>query len=111
MTGLFGNDDSDYEAPLSHWIDHDTSSLITTLRTYNFDLLLALIGLHVAAVLTHQLLRRDDMIKAMFSGMKVGMAGATAGRMVSTWRAFVLLGLTAALVYALLWMCGGVSGL
>ena len=50
MTGLFGNDDDAYEAPLSHWLSHDTSSLITTLHAYNFDLLLGLIGLHVAAV-------------------------------------------------------------
>lgn len=107
ITGLFSNDDSDYEAPLSHWLDHGTSSLITTLHTYNFDLLLGLTGLHVAAVLAHQLLRRDDMIKAMFTGTKMGIAGATAGRLASTWRAFVLLGLTAALVYALLWMGGG----
>ncbi len=72
---------------------------------------IGLIGLHVAAVLTHQLLRRDDMIKAMFTGMKAGIAGTTTGRLVSTWRAFVLLGLTAALVYALLWMGGGASNL
>lgn len=111
LTGLFGNDDSDYEAPLSHWLDHGTSSLITTLHAYNFDLLLGLVGLHVAAVLTHQLLRRDDMIKAMFTGEKVSVAGETAGRMASSWRALVLLGLMAALVYALLWVGGGASAL
>jgi cytochrome b len=109
VTGLFGNDDSDYEAPLSHWLSHDTSSLITTLHAYNFDLLLGLIGLHVAAVLTHQLLRRDDMIRAMFTGVKMGVAGATAGRMESTWRALVLLGFMVAFVYGLLWMGGGAS--
>lgn len=102
ITGLFGNDDIDYEAPLSHWLRHSTSSLITTVHAYNFDLLLGLIGLHVAAVLTHQLLRRDDMIKAMFTGVKTGANGATAGRMVPPWRALVLLGLITALVYALL---------
>ena len=111
ITGLFGNDDDAYEAPLSHWLSHDTSSLISTLHAYNFDLLLGLIGLHVAAVLTHQLLRRDDMIKAMFTGVKTRITGATAGRMVSTWRALVLLGFMAALVYALLWMGGGASDL
>lgn len=111
VTGLFGNDDSDYEAPLSHWLSHDTSSLITTLHAYNFDLLLGLIGLHVAAVLTHQLLRRDDMIKAMFTGVKTRVPGATAGRIVSTWWALALLGLVAAFVYALLWAGGGVSDL
>jgi cytochrome b len=111
LTGLFGNDDNDFEAPLAHWIRHSTSSLITALHAYNFDLLLGLAGLHVAAVLTHQLLRRDDMIKAMFTGVKAGVPGATAGRMVSTWRALVLLGLMAALVYGLLWIGGGASNL
>jgi cytochrome b len=111
VTGLFGNDDSDYEAPLAHWLSHSTSSLITTLHAYNFDLLLGLIGLHVAAVLTHQLLRRDDMIRAMFTGVKTGVPGATAGRMVSTWRALVVLGFMAAFVYALLWVGGGASDL
>ncbi|MHB0972846.1 MAG: cytochrome b/b6 domain-containing protein [Thiobacillus sp.] len=109
VTGLFGNDDDDFEGPLSHWLRHGTSSLVTTVHAYNFDLLLGLAGLHVAAVLTHQLLRRDDMIKAMFTGVKTSETGATAGRMVSSWRALVLLGLMAALVYALLWMGGGAS--
>ena len=107
LTGLFGNDDDAYEAPLAHWLHHSTSSLITTLHAYNFDLLLGLIGVHVVAVLTHQFLRRDDMIKAMFTGVKTGVAGATAGRMVPNWRALVLLAVMAALVYALLWIGGG----
>jgi len=111
VTGLFGNDDNDYEAPLSHWLRHGTSSLVTTLHTYNFDLLLGLIGLHVAAVSAHQVLRRDDMIRAMFTGVKTGVADAAAGRMVSTWRAFVLLGILAAFVYALLWIGGGAADL
>ena len=111
VTGLFGNDDSDYEAPLSHWLSHDTSSLITTLHAYNFDLLLGLVGLHVAAVFAHQLLRHDDMIEAMFTGVKTTSAGVAAGRMVSTGRALLLLGLMAALVYALLWMGGSASNL
>ncbi len=109
VTGLFGNDDSAYEAPLSHWLAHGTSSLITTVHAYNFDLLLGLIGLHVAAVATHQVLRHDDMITAMFTGVKRGIPGATAGRMVSVWRALALLGFVAALVYALLRAAGGAA--
>jgi len=108
-TGLFGNDDSAYEAPLSHWLQHDVSSFLTTVHAYNFDLLLGLIGLHVSAVFAHQLLRRDDMIKAMFTGVKMSVAGATVGRRVSTWRAFVLLGFMAALVYGVLWIGGGAA--
>ncbi len=109
VTGLFGNDDNDFEAPFAHWIRHGTSSLITALHAYNFDLLLGLVGVHVAAVFVHQLLRRDDMVKAMFTGMKTAEAGVSAGRMVSTWRALVLLGLMAALVYGLLWIGGATA--
>jgi cytochrome b len=109
VTGLLGNDDNAYEGPLSHWLRHSTSSLITALHAYNFDLLLGLIGLHVAAVLTHQLLRRDDMIKAMFTGVKTGVTGETGGCMVSTWRALGLLVFMAAFVYGLLWMAGDAS--
>lgn len=111
VTGLFGNDDEAYEAPLAHWLSHDASSFITTLHGYNFDLLLGLVGVHVAAVFAHQLLRHDDMIPAMFTGMKTGAAGATTGRMAPAWRALALLGLAAAFVYALLWIAGGASGL
>lgn len=107
VTGLFGNDDSAYDAPLSHWLAHSTSSFVTTVHAYNFDLLLGLIGLHVAAVLAHQLLRRDDMIAAMFTGTKTVVAGTTGGRMASPLRALALLGFCAALVYALLRVGGG----
>jgi cytochrome b len=104
ITGLLGNDDSDYSAPLSHWVSHDTSSFITTLHVYNFDLLLILVGVHIAAVLTHLVMRRDDMLKAMFTGVKTSQTGESAGRMVSVWRAIVLLGLMAGAVYGLLWV-------
>jgi cytochrome b len=101
VTGLLGNDDSDYEAPLAHLLSHDTSSFITTLHAYNFDLLLILVGLHVAAVLTHLVMRRDDMLKAMFTGVKTSMKGESAGRMVPAWRALLVLTVVALGVYVL----------
>jgi cytochrome b len=106
LTGLFGNDDSDYEAPLAHWIGHDASSIVSAVHGYNFDLLLVLVGLHVVAVLTHVILRRDDMLKAMFSGIKTSATDEFAGRMVSSQRALLLLGVMAALVAALVWLGG-----
>jgi len=101
VTGLLGSDDSDYEAPLAHLLSHDTSSFITTLHAYNFDLLLILVGLHVAAVLTHLVMRRDDMLKAMFTGVKTSLTGESAGRMVPAWRALLVLTVVALGVYAL----------
>jgi cytochrome b len=78
VSGLFGNDDSDYEAPLAHWISHDASSLVSAVHGYNFDLLLCLAGLHVVAVASHLLRRRDDLLSAMFSGMKLSPGGLAA---------------------------------
>jgi cytochrome b len=101
VTGLLGNDDSDYEAPLAHWISHDTSSLVSALHGYSFDLLLILLGLHVAAVLTHVVLQRDDMLKAMFTGVKTSLTGDNAGQMASNWRALSIVAVVVLGVYAL----------
>ena len=102
ITGLLGNDDSDYAAPLSHWVSHDTSSYITALHVYNFDLLLILVGLHVAAVLIHLVMRRDDLLTAMFTGFKTSLTGESAGRMVSVWCALLVLIVVALGVYSLI---------
>jgi cytochrome b len=101
VTGLLGNDDSDFQAPLSHWLSHDASSLMTTLHAYSFDLLLILVGLHVAAVLAHVMLQRDDMLKAMLTGVKTSLTGESAGRMASNWRALSIVAVVVLGVYAL----------
>jgi cytochrome b len=101
VTGLLGNDDSDYAAPLSHWLSHDASSLMTALHAYSFDLLLILVGLHVGAVLTHVVLHRDEMLKAMFTGVKTSPAGESAGRMASNWRALSIVAVVSLGVFAL----------
>jgi cytochrome b len=101
VTGLLGNDDSEFAAPLSHWLSHNASSLMTALHAYSFDLLLILVGLHVGAVLTHVVLQRDEMLKAMFTGVKTSPAGETAGRMASNWRALFIVAVVGLGVYAL----------
>jgi hypothetical protein len=76
--------------------------LATTLHGYGFDLLLILLGLHVAAVLTHVVLQRDDMLKAMFTGVKTSLTGENAGRMASNWRALSIVAVVVLGVYALI---------
>ena len=70
-----------------------------------FDLLLVLSGVHVAAVLLHVVVRRDDMLSAMFSGRKA-VAFAEAGGAGSTARAALLFALSAAVVAALVLLGG-----
>jgi Cytochrome b len=104
LTGLFGNDDSDYEAPLAHWIGHDASSIVSAVHGYNFDLLLVLVGLHVVAVLMHVVLRRDDLLSAMFSGSKRSSDAGQGGRMVSSWRGLYVFAAAGICVAVLVWL-------
>ncbi len=101
-TGLFANDDIVNEGPLARLVSGDVSGLLTAVHKWNFNLLLAAVGLHVAAVLLY-LWRGDNLLKAMFTGRKpVGDYQDGAGPMAPLWRALVCLALAAGGVWALI---------
>jgi cytochrome b len=94
-TGLFANDDIATEGPLVSKVSEATSSLLTTIHRYNFYVLLALICVHIAAALFYLLVKRENLIGAMFTGRKrVRMgSGASDARMASAWLALVIAGI------------------
>jgi cytochrome b len=101
-TGLFANDDIVNEGPLARLVAGDMSGLMTAVHKWNFNLLLAAVGLHVAAVLLY-LWRGDNLLKPMFSGRKpAGEYQDGVGPMAPLWRALVCLALAAAAVWALI---------
>ncbi|MBV1960386.1 MAG: cytochrome b/b6 domain-containing protein [Immundisolibacteraceae bacterium] len=69
-TGLFANDDIYNEGPLTGWVSNATSGWLTGLHKLNFNLLLAIISLHIVAVLSYWVFKRDNLIKPMFTGRK-----------------------------------------
>lgn len=69
-TGLFANDDIYNEGPLTAWVSNATSGLLTRIHKINFNLLLAITGIHIAAVLFYLLVKKDNLIKPMFTGFK-----------------------------------------
>ena len=69
-TGLFANDDIFTEGPLLHLVGYDWSTEITRWHKALFNVLLAMIGLHLSAVLFHQLGRREPLLQGMFTGRK-----------------------------------------
>lgn len=73
-SGLFANDDIAFEGPLAHWISKSTSDVLTALHHRSQWVLLALIGLHVAAVLFYLARHRNDLITPMLTGDKRGLA-------------------------------------
>jgi len=69
-TGLFANDDILYEGPLYKHVSKDLSDWLTTIHKYNFDVLLVLASVHVAAVLYYLFWKSENLIKPMFTGRK-----------------------------------------
>ena len=70
MTGLYANDEIMNAGPLYGWVDPGLSNRITGLHRLNSDLMLVLIGLHVAAVAWYVAVRRQPLLRAMITGTK-----------------------------------------
>jgi len=69
-TGLFANDDIATEGPLAVLVSKAMSDRLTGIHHLNHDVLLALVALHIAAVLYHWRVKKEDLIRAMFTGVK-----------------------------------------
>jgi cytochrome b len=77
-TGLFAVDTDGIESgPLSHLVGFSTGRRFATVHAFSFDLLLVLIGLHIAVVLFYAVYKRDDLVAAMLGGRKALPEGAT----------------------------------
>ncbi len=78
LTGLFSTDDSgSTRGPLAHWISDDASSTISTIHSITFDFLIAVIGIHIAAVFFYRIFKHDGLITAMITGTKDIIPGMT----------------------------------
>jgi cytochrome b len=77
VTGLFANDDIDFQGPYASLVSKALSNRLTGLHKLNSDLLLILIGLHVAAILYYVLYKRENLVKAMVTGEKNIAASAS----------------------------------
>lgn len=102
-TGLFANDDLLSEGPLASLIAKEISDRLTSLHSWNFNLLLVLAGLHIVAVLYHWGFMKENLVGAMFTGSKRLPADLepriAAVRFASPWLALALLAVAAMAVY------------
>ncbi len=69
ISGLFATDEVFTEGPLFSTVSEASAQLLTWLHKVNFNLLLVMIGMHVLAVIVHQL-RGDKLVGAMVTGYK-----------------------------------------
>jgi cytochrome b len=97
-TGLFANDDGNTEGPLMHLVDKEQSNWLSKIHALNFNLILAVIVLHVLAVVAYAVLKRQDLVRPMVTGTKL-MSGETAApRLVNPLWALVTLALAVGVV-------------
>ncbi|MDR3391807.1 MAG: cytochrome b/b6 domain-containing protein [Sulfuriferula sp.] len=103
VTGLFSNDDLLASGPLAHLISGDLSDTISDIHHEAFDYLLAIAGIHIAAVLFYRFYKRSNLIITMITGYKtLPNTIPTSGlRFVTNWRALGLFMLIGAGVAAL----------
>ncbi len=82
-SGLFANDGDEALGPLAPYVSVDVSTTFTEFHRSNLKVLIVLASLHVLAVLFHWLVKKDNLIAAMFTGVKdvpeaaVSTSGAT----------------------------------
>jgi cytochrome b len=70
ITGLFANDDISFEGPFAKYVSNDTVQLLTSIHYFNENILIALIALHLCAILFYQKFKGESLIKPMLLGDK-----------------------------------------
>ena len=68
--GLFGNDDSTFFGPLYALVSRETSDALMDLHEAGAGLVMALVLLHVAAIVYYARVRREKLVKPMLTGWK-----------------------------------------
>lgn len=106
LAGFFSNDGAAFEGPLAHLVSLDASNRFAHFHRWNANVLLALAAFHVLAVLFHWLVKKEDLVRAMFSGVKrVPPALASAAPRddaARPWRAAALLFVSISIVAAVI---------
>ncbi|MEA3641022.1 MAG: cytochrome b/b6 domain-containing protein [Lamprobacter sp.] len=70
VSGLFSNDDIAFNGPLYALVSKADSNGLSRLHRQGLWVILALVSLHILAVLYYSLLRRNNLIRPMLTGWK-----------------------------------------
>jgi len=101
ILGLFAVDvDGLYSGPLSSYVTFKQGRHIAHLHYDWFNILLWMIGLHLAAVLFYFLYKRQNLIGPMISGKRRGEASEPQMKIVPLWRFVIGAVIVSAIVYA-----------
>lgn len=69
-TGLVSNDDIAFEGPLYALVSKSTSDWLSGLHRQMFWWIIGLVVLHIGAILFYALVKKDNLVKPMLTGVK-----------------------------------------
>ena len=98
-TGLCANTDDDYmiDGPLAKYVGKQWSDRLSFVHSFNFNLILGVIALHILAVIAYAVFKGQDLVRPMVTGKKRLPGAMRAPRLASPLRAIVV-GLVAAVI-------------
>ena len=100
VTGLFSNDEIAFSGPLRDLVSSATSDQLSGLHRQNYWVIIVFVALHVGAVMFYALVKKDDLVKPMITGVKeVADPAHELARGGGTVAFIVALALTAAVLY------------
>ena len=102
-TGLFANDDIITAGPLYLWVSKPASDWLTGVHRLNRYLVIVLAATHVSAVLFYLLVKHENLIKPMITGIKHWVGGDTTPPAAPTWLAAVIAAIVGFLLYLLVY--------
>jgi len=106
LMGLFGKDDIGlFYGPLAGFVSDDMSGAIARWHHDWFNVILGLIGLHVAAVFLYRSVKGERLIGAMITGSKPGLS-APKPVQASPWLGFLLALISFGLVWGAVTLLG-----
>jgi cytochrome b len=101
--GLFATDeDALSEGPLAHRVSYEAARTFAHRHETFFWVLVALIALHVAAILWYRLVRRDDLVTPMITGRGEAVEGEGPLVPAPLWRLLLSVGLAAAITFVVI---------
>jgi cytochrome b len=103
-TGFFATDDITWSGPYTSLVSETRAGQLTHLHHLTFNLILAAIALHLAAILYYALAKKNNLVPAMWTGWKPAqdVPAADAISHSELWKAAIVVALSWGFVYWLL---------
>ena len=101
--GLFANDDIFTEGPLYLWVSKPMSDRLTKIHRLNQYAIMGLVAVHLMAVAFHFIIKRENLLKPMITGIKPWAGDEAAPAIVRTWIAAVIAVFSGCGVYFLIY--------